>query len=454
MDSLLGRSFESYDQARQVISDTFTPLGYIVRHCPTPNYVEFCCSKGREVKSKANKEGSRRRNTSTQMAGCPFKHKARLYSTQAGERWVIETTRNELTRTHNHLPEVPGSSVQARAVLIEQLKSHIISLYNSGVRPVHILAEIRSQSHLDVQNLTRNDIYIFIRRHRLHELGGRTQMEWLYDQLQDNDDYYYRDRRDEANRITGLFLAPKTGIGLLNRYPSVDLMDCTYKTNRFNMPLFNICGATSTRKTFQVAAVFLNGETTQHYSWALEILDDLIDECKINRPQSSITDRALALLNALVSCPTTSAAAPIFCRWHVNMNVLAKCKRFFPPKARFNTTTQDMERAPLFAAFLKDWNSLIDSITEEEYETRLKKPQEGQPNQDPYPEQAIQYVTKTWLNPWKAKIVRCWVHRHLHFGHTTMSIVESLHSAMKKFIVSSVRRFDNRFWPTFAILDS
>ena len=37
-------------------------------------------------------------------------------------------------------------------------------------------------------------------------------------------------------------------------------MDSTYKTNRFGMPLFNICGVTNDRLAFQVASCFLSGE--------------------------------------------------------------------------------------------------------------------------------------------------------------------------------------------------
>lgn len=54
-----------------------------------------------------------------------------------------------------------------------------------------------------------------------------------------------------------------------------------------------------------------------------------------------------------------------------------------------------------------------------------------------YPNKAIEYVTQTWLWPWKKKIVRYWVDQQQHFGHTTTSIAESLHSVMKKFIISS-----------------
>ena len=53
-------------------------------------------------------------------------------------------------------------------------------------------------------------------------------------------------------------------------------MDCTYKTNRFHMPLLDILGSTGLNHTFFTAFVFLSGETEEDYTAALKMLAAVI----------------------------------------------------------------------------------------------------------------------------------------------------------------------------------
>lgn len=72
-------------------------------------------------------------------------------------------------------------------------------------------------------------------------------------------------------------------------------MDCTYKTNRFGMPLLNIVGVTSTYHSFNAGFVFMNEETEANYSWALQKFSN----CSRVNPEAISTDRELALMNAI-----------------------------------------------------------------------------------------------------------------------------------------------------------
>jgi hypothetical protein len=56
-----------------------------------------------------------------------------------------------------------------------------------------------------------------------------------------------------------------TAIDLWKKNPDVLLLDCTYKTNRFNMPLLNICGITGNNKTPQFTLCFLSSELEEDY---------------------------------------------------------------------------------------------------------------------------------------------------------------------------------------------
>ena len=56
------------------------------------------------------------------------------------------------------------------------------------------------------------------------------------------------------------------------------IMDCTYKTNRYHLPLLEIVGVTSTDLTLSTAFTYLQFEQANNYTWPLDILRILMDE--------------------------------------------------------------------------------------------------------------------------------------------------------------------------------
>jgi hypothetical protein len=157
----------------------------------------------------------------------------------------------------------------------------------------------------------------------------------------------------------------------------------------------------------------------------MEALINMIERYSIKMPLMIIIDRELALLNALEASFTSSRH--ILCQWHINMNVLAKTRRFFPA-ATHSTEGSIPVRHPSFDAFLKEWANLLSSSTLDQFNTRLASFQAGT-----HPIGAVQYAVKTWI-PWKEKIVSFWVDQYPHFGNTTTSRLEGLHAVMKQYI--------------------
>jgi len=137
---------------------------------------------------------------------------------------------------------------------------------------------------------------------------------------------------------------------MFKQHPDVLLLDSTYKTNRFNMPLLNICGITGGNKVFQARLVFLSRETESDYNWAMSCLQKVMHNHKIPQPLSIVTDRELALIKCLETWFPESRH--LLCRWHVNMNVLAKTKKHFPPLVKQDNRTY--RRHPSFQSFLTD----------------------------------------------------------------------------------------------------
>jgi hypothetical protein len=52
----------------------------------------------------------------------------------------------------------------------------------------------------------------------------------------------------------------------LNENPHIILLDCTYKTNKFGMPMLNILGVNGLDQGFTVRVAFLNTKTKEDYN--------------------------------------------------------------------------------------------------------------------------------------------------------------------------------------------
>ena len=172
------------------------------------------------------------------------------------------------------------------------------------------------------------------------------------------------------------------------------LLDCTYKTNKFGLPLLNVVGLSSVYKTFTACFVFLRSETVEDYAWALERFRELVTV----EPQVLVTDRELALMNAIQDIfPKTKN---LICVWHIMKNITARCKKEF----------KDEE---VFELFLKACKGLIYAATEEDFESswsQMKK------NFAAYTE-LLGYIDRTWLSL-KEHFIAFWADQDVHFGHS------------------------------------
>lgn len=102
---------------------------------------------------------------------------------------------------------------------------------------------------------------------------------------------------DDTETMTDLFLAHPVSLELVCTFPHVLVMDYTYKTNRYRMPLLEIVELTSTDITFAVAFVYLQYEKEDNFTWALSVLRDVISDSV--HPQVIVTDGEIALMNTI-----------------------------------------------------------------------------------------------------------------------------------------------------------
>jgi hypothetical protein len=91
------------------------------------------------------------------------------------------------------------------------------------------------------------------------------------------------------------------------------------------MPLLNIMSTTTLGTSFFIGFVFLTGETEGDHRWALGKLKTIMLDKGIPDPEVVITNRELALINALESIFLNIQM--MLCKWHISKAILAYIKR-------------------------------------------------------------------------------------------------------------------------------
>jgi len=251
--------------------------------------------------------------------------------------------------------------------------------------------EILSKQRLDNSQclLTDQEFCNLKKKLRRNRLGVYTPTQALLRAL-------HRDRwlvkvalRKETKEVKKLFFVHKGTTKILSKNPEILIMDCTYKTNKYRMPLLTICGITSLGTTFIVGFAFIEKETTKYYDWVLYQLNRLYTCLELPRPRVIATDRDLALIEAIDSRfpthPTTYSEGTrhVLCLWHLHRNVAKNCKASF-------VTDKEWE------AFLAAWHAVIYASTHADFKAAWI--QLVTDYYESYRED-VDYTATTWLEP-------------------------------------------------------
>nr|KAJ0193412.1 hypothetical protein LSAT_V11C800448590 [Lactuca sativa] len=172
----------------------------------------------------------------------------------------------------------------------------------------------------------------------------------LFEELEEGG-FTYDISHNSEGRISRLFIAHLLSIKLVKAFSDIFVMDCTYKTNKYNMPLLDIIGVSCFNTSFYSGFVFLEKEDEENYSWALRAFKEIIGQG--NQPCVIMSDRELALMNGIKNIFPTMTN--LLCVWHIEKNVLANCKKYFG-------------RAEDFDIFMSSWNNVVYSTTEDLFE--------------------------------------------------------------------------------------
>jgi len=159
-------------------------------------------------------------------------------------------------------------------------------------------------------------------RWRKGQREDKTELQYLITKLEKHQYVYFTRANSEETTLKDLFFAHRDSTDILNTFSTVLVMDSTYKTNTYQMSLFEIVGVTSTKMTYSVAFSFLSFERENNFIWTLEMLVGLLTS-KHNMSKVIVTDRDPALMKAVAEVlPKTDH---VVCYFHIEKNVKSRC---------------------------------------------------------------------------------------------------------------------------------
>jgi hypothetical protein len=336
-------TYNSHNDAYNALKQHGLQFGYGFRIKDSRPYgsniktrIYYCCDK-----SGAYKSQSTMRKTRTRTDGCSFK----LVIFQKCDQWRLEV----INKHHSHPPSLNPAAhhIYRRRTTTE--KETIDLMSNAGAAPKKILTALR-QSNPDTlvaASDIRNDRKII----RANYLKGRPPIEALLDDLS-TPEWTFDVKRDINNHVEYLFFTHEKQIELLLANPDVLLMDCTYRTNKYKLPLLHILGCTNLETFFSAGFCFLRHENEEEYYWAISTF---LHRTGTPEPRVLISDQEDALKTA--ARRLMPSVPQLLCVWHMNRNVQTKAQQVWRD-ADGNTKEEKEAIAEKRSQFMTRWNQV------------------------------------------------------------------------------------------------
>jgi hypothetical protein len=393
----------------------------------------FACSKGgSKCVTKVTTPQRKRPKSRSGWCNCPW----RAVCHHREEGWWLRVIVGH-HRRHPRIALFAQATHRRRARLtqpriIQTIQNNFIS-DNTAKKTLDILRRDFPDVPIELK-----DIYNEIQRHTMIADHGLPAINAMMKDL--GQEYLHHYSIDSTDRLVNLIFFHKESVTILQRFYFAITLDCTYKTNRFNMYLLDIVGVTATGRSFVIGQAFLSGEHTEDYTFVLQWLQDLYREAGIEGglPTSFTTDQAGGLLKALQE--VFPEVPHLLCIWHINKRVTAWVTKHWldeiigpGPIQEGGEATTPEQRAELIKAkrlqFWPLWTAIWKTArSEADVEAAWQKLCGVYRAEYPH---IISYLEETWMKHRKL-FCRFWTDQVNHFNNDASNRAESCHQAVKK----------------------
>jgi hypothetical protein len=197
--------------------------------------VYYSCDRCPLPRPLRNK-GIRIRESQSRGTGCPF---SILAIETPLLSWEIRY-RQGVFSTHNHPPSQSPAAHPSHRHLTAIAQNTAQRLFEAGVPPRQSMNFIHNM--VPETPLLPQDLYNFNASLRRDLRQGQSSTEALIRHLEEDGIKHCILKDQESLRLKGLFIAYPESIEYLQAHHDIILIDNTYSTNRFDMPLMDIIG--------------------------------------------------------------------------------------------------------------------------------------------------------------------------------------------------------------------
>jgi hypothetical protein len=216
-------------------------------------------------------------------------------------------------------------------------------------------------------------------------------------------------------------------------YPELLMLDATYKTNWYNMPLVHLMAVIPVanrkkRKTgtaLTIGFCFVSGENDALYCWVCERIKAIIYG-QGKTPRVIVCDGDDSVKLALIA--VFPAAKQLLCLFHVNRNVIEHAKKTWQMD---NSLSKEQKQAVIVeqAAVQATWNYVVRSHTHSKFTERFEAMCTKCADQ-----RAFEHYLRTKQEPQKELVVQAWTSLIQYFGNNANSALEGGHKVTKAFL--------------------
>ena len=156
-----------------------------------------------------------------------------------------------------------------------------------------------------------------------------------------------------------MFFAHPEAYPTIKSNPDVILIDATYKTNNYNMPLLQTVSVTCMNTVYNVCFGFMGGEGLRYYAWHMRAHEEFFDWLGITT-KHRVTD----LVGHLKAAITTifHSVQQRLCLWHINKNVQGKAMKAWDVRM-VNTDEEKEQIDEERLGFMGRWYQLVEMGT-------------------------------------------------------------------------------------------
>jgi MULE transposase domain len=126
----------------------------------------------------------------------------------------------------------------------------------------------------------RKDVYNRRAKFTKRSLGDISPIQALLFHFEENRDFICYYHVNEENRLDRLLWIHRDMLKLLKLNSEILIMDIIFKTNKFQMKLFNIVGVTFFNITFYLVFVFLTHKAIFNFEWVFTRLNECTSNSK------------------------------------------------------------------------------------------------------------------------------------------------------------------------------